>query len=144
MPRISVDQLLGSLPQSTRDRIKTYFNKRITGQTTQELHDWLQANVSKKQYDVLVGENFDGLLFAPTPDGEISESVAYTGLKQIWNSIYNYKQNLARQLEQQVQNVEEYVNGMPAGEGFVYPSTAGLVKIVDRTKFSAANFAKNI
>jgi hypothetical protein len=39
--------------------------------------------------------------------------------------------------------VEEYVNGQPAGDGFVFPTPSGLVKIVDREVFSAANFAKN-
>jgi hypothetical protein len=72
------------------------------------------------------------------------ESPGYVGLKAIWNSIYAFKQHLAKQLASQVQGIEEYVNGQPAGEGFVFPTSTGLVKIVDREVFSAANFAKNI
>lgn len=138
----AVDELLASIPQSTRDRIKTYFNKFITRQTTEPLHTWLAANVSKVQYNALAGDDHSGKLFAQTPSGEIVESPAYEGLKAIWNSIFAFKQNLAKQLAPQVQGIEEYINGQPAGEGFVFPTPAGLVKIVDREVFSAANFAK--
>ena len=139
----AVDELLSAVPQSTRDRIKTYFNKFITRQTNEPLHTWLAANVSKVQYNALAGDDHTGKLFAQTPDGEIVESPGYEGLKAIWNSIYAFKQNLAKQLAPQVQGIEEYVNGQPAGEGFVFPTATGLVKIVDREVFSAANFAKN-
>lgn len=139
----AVDQLLSTVPQSARDRIKTYFNKFITGQTREALHDWLAANVSGKQYQALAGDDHTGSLFAQDPNGKIVESPGYVGLKAIWNSIYAFKQNLAKQLAPQVQGLEEYVNGQPAGEGFVFPTPSGLVKIVDREVFSAANFAKN-
>lgn len=137
-----VDDLLSPLPQTTRDKIKTYFNKKITGQTNQELHDWLQTQISAKQYNYLVGPNFEGALFTQDNSGEVKESPGYTGLKLIFNTMYAYKQNLAKQLAAQVQGIKELVNGQPAGEGFVYPTPQGLVKIVDRQVFSAANFAK--
>lgn len=138
----TVDELLAPLPQTTRDKIKTYFNKRITGQTNQELHDWLQTQISAKQFNYLVGSDFNGVLFSQDKNGEIVESPGYTGLKAIWNSIYAYKQNLAKQLAAQVSGIKEFVNGTPAGEGFIFPTPSGLVKIVDRQVFSAANFAK--
>jgi hypothetical protein len=138
-----VDELLAPLPQSVRDRIKTYFNKRITGQTREELHDWLAANISKVQYNALAGDEHTGTLFAQGPDKQIVPSPGYTGLTEIWNSVYAFKQSLAKQLAPQVGGIEEYVNGQPAGEGFVFPTPQGLVKIVDREVFSAANFAKN-
>jgi len=137
-----VDELLAPLPQTARDKIKTYFNKQITGQTNQELHDWLQTQLSGKQFNYLVGADYSGTLFAQDNKGEIVESPGYTGLKAIWNSIYAYKQNLAQQLASQVQGIKEVINGQPAGEGFIFPTPNGLVKIVDRQVFSAANFAK--
>jgi hypothetical protein len=137
-----VDELLAQLPQTTRDKIKTYFNKKITGQTTQELHDWLQNQISAKQYNILVGTEYNGILFGKNTKDEVTESLGYAGLKAIWNSIYAFKQNLAKQLAAQVTGIKEYVNGQPAGEGFVFPTSSGLVKIVDRQVFSAANFAK--
>jgi hypothetical protein len=137
-----VDELLSPLPQTTKDKIKTYFNKRITAQTNQDLHDWLQTQISAKQFNYLVGENYDGKLFVKTQTGDVAESPAYTGLKSIFSNIYNYKQNLAKQLASQVQGIKEFINGTPAGEGFIFPTASGLVKIVDREVFSAANFAK--
>ena len=137
-----VDELLAPLPQTARDKIKTYFNKRITGQTNEDLHTWLQAQLSGKQYNYLVGADYSGKLFAQDQNGEIVESPGYTGLKAIWNSIYAFKQNLAQQLAAQVTGIKEFVNGQPAGEGFIFPTPNGLVKIVDRQVFSAANFAK--
>lgn len=138
----AVDELLSTLPQTTKDKIKTYFNKRITGQTNQELHDWLQTQISAKQYNILVGPEFNGTLFAQDNKGQISESIGYTGLKAIFNTIYAFKQNLVDQLKAQVQGIKEVINGQPAGEGFIFPTPNGLVKIVDRQVFSAANFAK--
>ena len=140
----AVDELLGPLPQSTRDRIKTYFNKRITKQTTEELHDWLAASISRVQYNALVGENYSGTLFARDANEQVIESPGYAGLEAIWYSIYSFKENLAKQLAPQVGGIEEYVNGQPAGEGFIFPTATGLVKIVDREVFSAANFAKKL
>lgn len=137
----AVDQMLATMPQSVKDRIKTWFNQRITGQTKQELHDWLKTNVSDKQYQQLVGEEFQGVLFTNN-NGKVSESAGYTGLKAIWNAVYAVKQNLAQQLEPQVQGMGQYVNGQPAGEGFVFPTPQGLVKIVNRGLFSSALFAK--
>lgn len=137
-----VDELMAPLPQTTKDKIKTYFNKKITSQTNQELHDWLQTQISGKQFLYLVGEDFSGKLFAQDQSGKIVESPGYTGLKAIWNSMYNFKQNLSKQLESQVKGVKEFINGQPAGEGFIFPTATGLVKIVDRQVFSAANFAK--
>lgn len=138
----AVDQMLATLPQSVKDRIKTYFNQRITKQTNLELHDWLKTNVSDKQYQALVGDDFSGILFAKDAKGKVSESAGYTGLKAIWNALYAFKQNLAQQLEPQVQGLGQYVNGQPAGEGFVFPTPQGLVKIVNRGLFSSALFAK--
>lgn len=138
----AVDTFLSSIPQTTRDKIKTYFNKRITGQVNQPLHTWLQNQISAKQYNILVGPEFNGTFFTQDANGEQVESPAYVGLTTIWNSIYVFKQNLAKQLESQTNSIQEFVNGRPAGEGFVFPTPTGMVKIVDREVFSAGLFAK--
>jgi hypothetical protein len=138
----AVDQLFSSVPVSTRDRIKTYFNQKITNQTQLPLHEWLKTNVSGKQYIALAGDDFTGSLFINDGNGHVEESPGYQGLRAIWNSIYALKQNLAEQLEPQVQSIGQYVNGVAAGEGFVFPTPSGLVKIVNRGVFSAGLFAK--
>jgi len=138
----AVDQLLAQIPASTIQQIKRYFNQYVTGQTTQPLYTWLEGNTSAKQYQALVGDDYSGLLFAQNAQGQPVASPGAEGLTAIFNAILQYKQNLHQQLDAQVKGFEQYVNDQPAGEGFVFPTPQGLVKIVDRAGFSAANFAK--
>jgi hypothetical protein len=128
------DKFLAGLPGVVRQALQKYMNKKITGQTNQDLVEWLQTNVSAKQYKSLVGDNMGGYLYR--------EQKGLTGLFTIWNSVYALKVNLAGQLEQQVQGIQQFVNGKPQGEGFVFNTPTGLVKLVDRGTFSAALFAK--
>jgi hypothetical protein len=139
----AVDQMLNGLPGSVRDRIQTYFNQRITGGTQLSLHNWLKTNTSGKQAQQLVGDNFDGALFAKDAQGKVVESPAYTGIKAIWTAIYNLKLNLAQQLEQQVQGLQQQSGSSAEGEGFVVPTSQGPVKLVNRGVFSAGNRAQN-
>lgn len=143
----AVDDLFLNIPATTKAAIKTYFNKKITGQTNVDLHQWLSMvvetkKVSVKQFKILVGEDMSGSLFTTNSSGQVQESLGYIGLKAIWNSIYAYKLALCQQLESQVQGIEQYVNGAPGGEGFVFPTPLGLMKLVNRGQFSAALFAQ--
>jgi hypothetical protein len=129
-----VDKFLGGLEGVAKNAIKTYMNKRITGQTNEELVDWLATNVSGVQYKKLVGENFGGYLYR--------EQKGLAALFTIWNAVYAFKINLAQQLEKQVQGMQQFVNGRPEGEGFVFSTPNGPVKLVQRGTFSRALFAK--
>jgi hypothetical protein len=60
----------------------------------------------------------------------------------LYFAIANLKNSLADQLEQQVQGVEQSINDRPGGEGFVFNTPNGLVKLVNRGGFSAAHFGK--
>lgn len=123
------EQFLKGMDNVARTALQTYFNKKITGQTSEDLLPWLENNVSKKQYQTLsayIPENATGL----------------KALEHVWNSVYNLKQNLAAQLEQQVQGFSQTINGQPGGEGFVVPSSSGLVKLVNRQQFGGAHFNK--
>ena len=128
------EKFLAGLPDVVKQALQKYCNKKITGQTNEEIVPWLEKNVSGKQYKFLVGENYGGYLYQNE-----------NGLKavfDIWNKIYALKVNLADQLEGQVQGIKQSVNGKPAGEGFVFNTPTGLVKLVNRGTFSAALFAK--
>ncbi len=138
----AVDSMFANIPKSTKDLIKTYFNKRITAQTNEDLHAWMKNNVSARQYNVLVGDDYSGLMFTKDASGEVTESPGYTGLKAIWNAIYLYKVGLSQQLESQVSGVQQFVNGKPGGEGFVFPTPTGLLKLVNRGQFGVAHFNK--
>ncbi|CAB4129162.1 hypothetical protein UFOVP112_260 [uncultured Caudovirales phage] len=128
------ESFLTGLDGVAKAAIQKYMNHRITGQTNQELVDWLATNVSKVQYKKLLGEEGHGYL-AQNING-------VKGLFAIWNALYAFKENLAQQLEQQVQGIEQYVNGQKEGEGFVFNTPQGLVKLVQRGSFSRALFAK--
>jgi Family of unknown function (DUF6267) len=127
----AVDALLGGMTKVAKDTLKTYFNKKITRQTDQELADWLMAN-KPAQYNKLIASNY-------LADHES----AYEGLKSIWNAVYFLKVDLVTQLESQVRGFGQYVDGKPAGEGFVFNTSYGLIKFVNRGVFGVAHFNKN-
>lgn len=128
------DKFLAGLDGVAKGAIKTYTNKRITGQTNEELIPWLETNISKVQYKKLVGENYGGYLYR--------EQKGLNALFVIWNAVYAFKVNLAQQLEKQIQGMQQFVNGRPEGEGFVFSTPHGPIKLVQRGNFSSALFAK--
>jgi len=128
------DQFLAGLDGVAKGALKKYVNHKITGQTKEELVPWLANNVSKVQYKKLVGEDGNGYL--------AQEENGLNGLFTIWNAIYNFKVNLAQQLEKQVAGMQQFVNGKPEGEGFVFNTPSGIIKLVQRGSFSQALFSK--
>jgi hypothetical protein len=129
------ESFLSGMDGVARQAIQKYTNKLITGQTNEELVTWLQTNVSAKQFKILVGADDSGGYLQSNKKG-------LDALFKVWNSVYAFKVNLATQLEQQVQGIQQFVNGKPQGEGFVFNTPTGLVKLVNRGTFSAALFAK--
>jgi hypothetical protein len=129
----NLDVFLGGLSKSAKEALLKYLMHFKVGKTKEKLSDWLRQNVSNKQYQLLIGDNNDGYLIENRQMLDITF--------KIWNAIASFKENLAQQLEGQVQGFEQYVNGSPQGEGFVVPTAGGLVKLVQRGGFSAAHFA---
>jgi len=123
------EQFLQGMAGTARSAIQTYFNRKITKQTNDDLLPWLEKNVSKKQYQILstyIPKNSDGL----------------KALEHVWNSVYALKLNLVSQLENQVTGFDQITDGQKGGEGFVVPSSIGLIKLVDRGLFGGAHFNK--
>jgi hypothetical protein len=125
------EQFLQGMAGVARGAIQTYFNQKITSQTKEDLLPWLEKypNISKKQYQILstyIPENSNGL----------------RALEHVWNSIYALKENLVLQLENQVTGFNQITDGQKGGEGFVVPSSLGLIKLVNRRLFGAAHFNK--
>jgi hypothetical protein len=106
--------------------IKTYTNKRITGQTTEDLLPWLKNNSHDLAYSYVK-----------------YQSAGTAAVLAIWNAIYKLKEDLTGQLNRQVTGISQYVEGRPQGEGFVLTTPAGQLKLINRTVFSAANFKHN-
>jgi hypothetical protein len=140
-----VDEFLNGMSNVARAAIKTYMNKYITRQTTQNLEDWLATNISGSQYKFLTQPSqqvVDGKTVT-APGYLVQHKKELNQVFKIWNSVNNLKNNLVDQLESQVQGLQQHVNGVQGGEGFVFNTPAGLVKLVNRGHFSAANFSKN-
>lgn len=130
----SATGFLNGLDKVAQAALKTYVNKQITQQTTQELPEWLKTNVSAAQYRKLIGDDESGYLYA--------NSEGLNALYAIWNAVYQLKDNLVQQLESQIKGFEQWAGGRKEGEGFVFPSSQGLVKLVNRAGFGAAHFNK--
>ena len=128
------DDFMAGLAGTVKGAMQTYMNKKITKQTNDELATWLQSNVSNKQYQLLVGDTNSGYL--------MQNQAGLHAVFAIWNAIYRLKDNLAQQLEPQVKGFEQWTGGQQAGEGFVFPTSQGLIKLVNRAGFGAAHFNK--
>ena len=128
------DDFMAGLAGTVKSAIQTYMNKKITKQTNDELVQWLPSNVSNKQVQLLIGANNDGYL--------MQNEAGLNAVFAIWNAIYRLKDNLCQQLEPQVKGFEQWTGGQKAGEGFVFPTSQGLIKLVNRAGFGAAHFNK--
>jgi hypothetical protein len=129
----SAGGFLNGLDKVAQSALKTYINKQITKQTTEELPEWLKANVSGAQYKKLIGDDESGYLY--------TNREGLNSLYAIWNAIYQLKDSLVQQLEPQIKGFEQWTGGRKEGEGFVFPSSQGLIKLVNRAGFGAAHFA---
>lgn len=128
-----LDDFLSGMDGVARNALMKYLGHTATRQTNLPLEQWLQNNVSGKQYRFLVGEN-DGYLF--------QNKEALDNLIELYFAIAELKNSLSDQLEQQVKGLEQSINDRPGGEGFVFNTPKGLVKLVNRGGFSAAHFGK--
>lgn len=140
-----IDTFISGLDGVAREAIKKYMNHYVTRQTTQNLEDWLQTNVSTKQYKFLTQpsqQTVNGKTLT-TPGYLVKNKKQLNQLFNVWNSISALKNNLVGQLEGQVQGLKQSTGGVQGGEGFIFNTPTGLIKLVNRGHFSAANFAKN-
>lgn len=128
-----LDQFLGGMDGVARNALMKYLGHTATKQTNLPLEQWLINNVSGKQYRYLIGDN-NGYL--------IQHKKELDNLIELYFAIANFKNNLANQLEQQVKGLEQSINDQRGGEGFVFNTPNGLVKLVNRGGFSAAHFGK--
>lgn len=128
-----LDQFLQGMDGVARAALQKYLGHVATNQTNLPIEQWLQNNVSGKQYRFLIGDG-DGYL--------VQNKKQLDALFDLYFAIANLKNNLTGQLEQQVKGVEQSIDDRPGGEGFVFNTPKGLVKLVNRGGFSAAHFGK--
>lgn len=128
-----LDEFLSGMDGVARNALQKYLGHVATNQTNLPIEQWLHNNVSGKQYRFLIGEG-DGYL--------VQHKKELDELFQLYFAIANLKNSLADQLEQQVKGVEQSIGDKKGGEGFVFNTPNGLVKLVNRGGFSTAHFGK--
>jgi hypothetical protein len=128
-----LDEFLGGMDGVARNALQKYLGHVATNQTNLPIDQWLQSNVSGKQYRFLIGDG-DGYL--------VQNEQQLNALFDLYFAIAGLKNNLANQLEKQVKGVEQSIGDKQGGEGFVFNTPQGLVKLVNRGGFSAAHFGK--
>jgi len=126
--------------KSAMGTLKTFFNKKITGQQINgEPIDSVAQYLTHypAQHKKLIGDGETG--YIP------QHMAGYEALIAIWNAIYALKVNLVQQLNAQVQGFGQTIDGKAGGEGFVFPTSTGLSKLVirDATGFGGTHFNKN-
>ena len=70
-----------------------------------------------------------------------SNAAGYQALATAWQSIAALKEALIQQLESQIKGISQTINGRPGGEGFVFPTSVGMIKLVSKGNFGAAHFS---
>ena len=128
-----LDEFLGGMDGVARSALQKYLGHIATNQTNLPIEQWLQNNVSGKQYRSLIGDG-DGYL--------VKNKKQLDALFDLYFAIAGLKNNLANQLEKQVKGVEQTIGDKQGGEGFVFNTPNGLVKLVNRGGFSTAHFGK--
>ena len=136
----AIDALLDPVSLS-ENRIKDlpqlmqkYVNARVRGES-RDFADWVVTAVSSAKAKTLLGENQDGYLY--------QNAQGLNSAFAVFSDIADVKLNLIQQLDSQQGAVSSSIGDRPGGEGYVFSTPEGLIKLVDRAGFSAANFAKN-
>lgn len=114
--------------------MQKFVNARVRGER-RTFAEWVPSVVTGSKAKNLLGDNEDGYLY--------QFSGGLNGAFALFDDITQIKHNLIEQLDNQQGAVQSSINGQQGGEGYVFPTSQGLIKLVNRAGFSAANFAKN-
>lgn len=114
--------------------MQKFVNARVRGEQ-RTFAEWIPTVVTSAKAKNLLGEHEDGYLY--------QFAGGLNGAFQLFDDITAIKNSLIEQLDNQQGAVHSSINGRQGGEGYVFPTSQGLIKLVDRASFSAANFAKN-
>jgi hypothetical protein len=127
------DEFINGLDSVARKLIAQYLNHVRTKQTKDDLPTWLQQNANKKQYNNLIGKDGNGYL-PQHRDGLMA-------LNAIWKSIFDAKVAIVNAFENQVQGFKQETVAGPGGEGVVFPTSKGLIKLIN-PNFGISHFSK--
>jgi hypothetical protein len=115
--------------------MQRYVNARVKGEQ-RNFADWLgTSGTSAGKLKTLLGENQDGYLF--------QNGTGVNAAFALFDAITQVKLSYIQQLDSQQSSIKASIGDAAGGEGYVFSTPEGLVKLVNRAGFSAANFAKN-
>jgi hypothetical protein len=114
--------------------MQKFVNARVRGER-RTFAEWVPSVVTGAKAQNLLGTNEDGYLY--------QYAGGLNGAFALFDDITQIKHNLIEQLDNQQGAVQSSIMGQRGGEGYVFPTSQGLIKLVNRNTFSAANFAKN-
>lgn len=136
----AIDRLFN--PQTLRDikivdlpsLLKSFINNRVrTGNfdnLVSEFHRWAQGNVSTAKFQRL-------------QQYLEKQKTALQAAFIVFGGLLNIKNSIVSSLDQTKSDVEASILGQPGHEGYVATVGDNTIKLVDRLKFSRANFARN-
>jgi len=114
--------------------MKKFVNQQVTMKSFDNMSDgfisWLSTNSSgsmQNNINALIQEN----------------PIGYKAMWHIFTAIANAKNQIVTQLDQSPGDMTATINGEPGQEGYLVHTKYGPVKLINRFKFSAANFAKD-
>jgi hypothetical protein len=127
------DDFISGLDNVARKLIAQYLNHVRTKQTSDDLPTWLEQNANKKQYNNLIGSDESGYLIR-NRDGLMA-------LNAIWKSIFDAKMAIVNAFENQISGFKQETVAGPGGEGIVFSTSKGLIKLIN-PNFGIAHFSK--
>jgi hypothetical protein len=128
------DAFLAGLDNVARGLIGKYLNQVRTQQTKDTINQWLRTNANPKQFRNLIGDDEES--------GYISKNKAgLDALYSIWNAIFKTKVAIVNAYEGQIQGFKQTTTAGLGGEGIVFPTSYGLIKLIN-PNFGVAHFSK--
>jgi hypothetical protein len=127
------DAFLSGLDNVARGLLGKYLNQIRTQQTKDTINDWLKVNANNKQYNNLIGDGESGYM--------AKNKAGLDALYNIWNAIFKSKVAIVNAYESQIQGFNQRTTAGPGGEGMVFPTSLGLIKLIN-PNFGIAHFSK--
>jgi hypothetical protein len=127
------DEFIAGLDNVARGYLSTYLNHVRTQQTKETINVWLKTHANNKQYQNLIGDGASGYM--------AQNKAGLDSLYKIWQSIFEVKVEIEAAFESQIQGFNQTTPEGPGGEGMVFPTSLGLIKLVN-PNFGKSHFNK--
>lgn len=129
----AADEFMAGLDRVAKGLLGTYLNHVRTQQTRDTINVWLKTHANNKQYQNLVGDGESGYM--------AQNKAGLDALYKIWQAIFETKVEIESAFESQIKGFNQSTATGPGGEGIVFPTSLGLIKLIN-PNFGSAHFAK--